>query len=72
MNKNKNEILQPQLIRLKNVSQYLGTNINYFNRYIRPHLKEIRLSKQNVSFDRLDLDRWVEEHKKLDGCLAQT
>ena len=68
MNKRtKIEILQPRLIRLKNAPKYLGTNINHFNRYIRPHLTEIRLSKQNVSFDRLDLDRWVEDHKNRNG-----
>jgi hypothetical protein len=65
--KNKNEILQPRLIRLKNAPKYLGTNINYFNRYIRPYLTEIRLSRQNVSFDRLDLDHWVEHYKNRNG-----
>lgn len=70
--KNKNENLQPRLIRLKNAPKYLGTNINHFNQHIRPYIRELRLSKQNVSFDRLDLDRWVEDHKNLDGCLAQT
>jgi len=68
MNKKiKIEPLQPRLIRLKNAPKYLGTNVNYFNRNIRPYITEIRLSKQNVSFDRLDLDQWVEDHKSRNG-----
>ena len=53
----------PRLIRLKDASIYLGMNKNLFNATVRPQLKELRIGQQGIAFDRLDLDRWVEEYK---------
>ena len=55
--------MQPRVIRLKDVPDYLAVNINYFNKYIRPHLPEIRYGPQMVGFDRVDLDQWVMQNK---------
>ena len=59
--------LQPRLIRLKDAPKYLGMDKNKFNKEVRPTLNEIRLSKQAVAFDRLDLDAWVEHYKQCNG-----
>jgi predicted DNA-binding transcriptional regulator AlpA len=56
-------MIQPRVIRLKDIPEYLGINLNYFNKHIRPHIPEIRYGPQMVGFDRLDLDRWVDETK---------
>lgn len=70
--KTTNVVLQPRLIRLKDAPRYLGTNINFFNKTVRPNIAEIRLGKQSVAFDRLDLDDWVEEHKPCNGMSRTT
>ena len=44
-------MIQPRVIRLKDAPAYLGVNMNYFNKHIRPHLPEIRYSVQMVGFD---------------------
>ena len=54
----------PRVIRLKDAPQYLGTNINFFNKHIRPNLKTVPIGEsQAVGFDRLDLDAWVDKNK---------
>ena len=55
--------MQPRLIRLKNASKYLGMDKNRFNREVRPYLQELRIGKQGIAFDRLDLDQWVDQYK---------
>jgi len=41
----------PRVIRLKEAPKYLGTNINFFNKYIRPALKTVPVGeKQAVGF----------------------
>jgi predicted DNA-binding transcriptional regulator AlpA len=60
--------MQPRLIRLRDVADYLGMDINRFNREVRPLLIEIRIGKQGVAFDRLDLDAWVEQYKQRNEC----
>ena len=53
----------PRLIRLRDAPTYLGMNRNLFNAEIRPTLKELRIGKQGIAFDRIDLDEWVESYK---------
>jgi hypothetical protein len=43
---------------------------NRFNREVRPHITAIRIGKQGVAFDRIDLDAWADEHKSRNGCPA--
>jgi hypothetical protein len=59
--------MQPRLIRLRDVPKYLGMDINRFNREVRPLLVEIPIGKQGIAFDRLDLDRWADHHKRCNG-----
>jgi hypothetical protein len=59
--------LLPRLIRFRDAPFYLGMDRNRFNREVRPHLVEIRIGRQGVAFDRLDLDAWVEEKKRRNG-----
>lgn len=53
----------PRVIRLKDAPRYLGMDKNRFNQEVRPYLTELRIGLQGVAFDRLDLDRWVEDYK---------
>ena len=53
----------PRLIRLRDAPTYLGMNRNLFNAEIRPTLKELRIGKRGIAFDRIDLDEWVESYK---------
>ena len=64
-------MIQPRVIRLKDAPAYLGVNMNYFNKHIRPHLPEIRYSVQMVGFDRLDLDSYVNETKDVAASVPQ-
>lgn len=59
--------MQPRLIRLRDVPDYLGMDINRFNHEVRPFLVEIPIGKQGIAFDRLDLDAWVEQYKRCNG-----
>ena len=53
-----------KLIRLRDAFAYLGMDKNCFNREVRPYLTEIRIGKQGIAFDRLDLDAWAEGAKQ--------
>ena len=55
--------MEQRLIRLKDAPKYLAMNKNWFNQEVRPHIPEMRLSKQAVAFDKLDLDAWVDQTK---------
>lgn len=47
----------------KNAAAYLGTNINLFNKDIRPHLVEIPIGERGIRFDKLDLDAFADQYK---------
>ena len=47
----------PRVIRHKDAPTYLGVNINYFDRNIRPDLPEIQFGPQMIGYDKIDLDR---------------
>ncbi|HRA42986.1 MAG TPA: hypothetical protein PLV31_04805 [Gammaproteobacteria bacterium] len=61
----------PRLLRMKDVLIYLGMNRALFNKEVRPYISSMRLGTQIVSFDRLDLDAWVEHYKRSNGCPAR-
>lgn len=63
--------IQPRLIRLRDAPAYLGMNRNHFNKAVRPALTEIRIGKQGIAFDRLELDAWVEQYKSCNGRPAR-
>lgn len=61
----------PRLIRFKDAPRYLGMDRHCFNREVRPHMAEIRIGKQGIAFDRVDLDAWVLTQKEIafpTGC----
>ena len=64
-------ILLPRLIRLRDAPYYLGMDRNRFNKEVRPYLKEIRIGEQGIAFDRLDLDKWVDQYKACNGRPSQ-
>lgn len=54
----------PRLIRFKDAPKYLGMDRHCFNREVRPYVVEIRIGRQGIAFDKIDLDDWVIEMKK--------
>ena len=64
--------ITPRLIRFRDAPRYLGMDRNRFNAEVRPYLVEIRIGKQGIAFDRLELDAWVEPYKSRHGCPAET
>jgi hypothetical protein len=44
---------------------------NRFNREVRPFITEMRMGEQGVTFDRVDLDAWVEQYKSRNGRPGQ-
>ena len=59
--------IQPRLIRLRDAPSYLGMDRNRFNREVRPVLNELRIGKQGIAFDRLEMDAWVNEYMRCNG-----
>src|SRR5262245_11285400 len=62
----------PRIIRVRDAPRYLGMDRNRFNVEVRPHLTEIRIGKQGVGFDRLELDAWVDDYKSRNGRPSRT
>ncbi|MDO8955213.1 MAG: hypothetical protein Q7V63_10255 [Gammaproteobacteria bacterium] len=60
--------MEPRLVRMRDAPKYLGMCKNVFNKVVRPYIPNIQVSKQGVAFDRLDLDRWVEQNKRRNRC----
>ena len=56
-----------KVIRLKDASAYLGMDKNRFNAEVRPYLTAIPIGHQGIGFDRLDLDRWLDDYKARNG-----
>jgi hypothetical protein len=52
--------ITPRLLRFRDAPRYLGMDRNRFNAIVRPYLTEIRIGKQGIAFDRLELDAWVD------------
>jgi len=59
--------LLPRLIRLRDAPHYLGMDRNRFGREVRPFVTVIRMGIQGITFDRLDLDAWVDQYKSRNG-----
>jgi len=60
-------VVLPRLIRLRDVSAYLGMDRNRFGVEVRPYLTTISIGKQGIAFDRLELDAWVEDYISRNG-----
>lgn len=59
--------LLPRFIRFKLAPGYLAMDKNRFNREVRPYVTEIRIGKQGIAFDRLELDAFAEQYKSCNG-----
>lgn len=59
--------MQPRVIRLRDAPDYLGMDLNRFNKEVRPHIEEFSVGIQGIGFDRLDLDAWLVEYKRRNG-----
>jgi hypothetical protein len=64
-------VIVPRLIRFRDAPRYLGMDRNRFNAEVRPCLTEIRIGKQGIAFDRLELDAWVDQYISRNGCPAE-
>ncbi|MEW8693024.1 MAG: hypothetical protein AB2535_18460 [Candidatus Thiodiazotropha endolucinida] len=62
----------PRLLRLRDAPTYLGMDRNRFNAEVRPDVTEIRIGKQGIAFDRLDLDAWADQYKSRNGRPGQS
>ena len=60
-------VILPRLIRLRDVSAYLGMDRNRFGTEVRPYVTTVPIGKQGIAFDRLELDAWVEDHISRNG-----
>ena len=54
----------PRLVRLRDVPSYLGMDRHRFNKEVRSKIEEIRIGKQGIAFDRLDLDAWADQYRQ--------
>ena len=59
--------IMPRVLRLRDAPRYLGMNRNLFNVDVRPFLTAVRIGRQGVAFDRLELDAWWEQYKSRNG-----
>ena len=59
--------MQPRLLRLRDAPSYLGMDRNRFNQEVRPHIRSVQIGSQGIAFDRLDLDRWVDDYMRRNG-----
>ena len=63
--------IEPRVIRAGQAPAYLGMSTPHFNTHVRPFLVEVKDAAKMISFDRLDLDAWWEQHKQANGKPAQ-
>lgn len=61
----------PRLLRFRDAPRYLGMDRNRFNAEVRPYVTELRIGRQGVAFDRLELDAWVDHYKSSNGRPGQ-
>ena len=60
--------ITPRLLRFRDAPRYLGMDRNRFNAEVRPYLVEIRIGKQGIAFDRLEMDAFAEQYISRNGC----
>lgn len=52
----------PRVIRAGAAPAYLGMCREEFTRIVRPHVREFRIGRQGIGFDREELDAWVDDY----------
>ena len=63
--------IAPRIVRFRDAPRYLGMDRNRFNSEVRPYLTEVPIGKQGVGFDRLELDRWIDDYIARNGRPAR-
>ncbi len=58
---------QPRFIRLRDAPSYFGMDKNRFNREIRRLLTQIRIGRQGIAFDLLEMEAAAEDYKNRNG-----
>ena len=61
------QLLSPRFIRHKNAPDFFGMNVNSFNAEIRPYLTEIRIDKQGIAFDAIEMNDVADQYKSRNG-----
>ncbi len=56
------QLLSPRFIRHKYAPDFFGMNVNLFNAEIRPYLTEIRIGKQGIAFDAIDMNVLADQY----------
>lgn len=59
--------LQPRFVRLRDAPSFFGMDKNRFNREIRRLLTQIRIGRQGVAFDLLEMQAAAEDYKSRNG-----
>ena len=54
-----------RILRKRDAPSYLGMSAKEFDRSVRPHVSVLRIGKRGVGFDRLELDSWLDNQKRL-------
>lgn len=49
---------------MKDAPSWVGMGRDCFNREVRPQILSVVIGIQKIAFDRLDLDRWVDDHTR--------
>jgi len=63
--------ITPRIIRVRDAPRYLGMDRNRFTAEVRPYLTEVPVGTQGIGFDRLELDRWIDEYIARNGRPAR-
>lgn len=61
----------PRILRMRDAPNYLGMSPRIFNKTVRPYVTEFPVGDGGIGWDRLELDAWVEEHKRRNGRPAK-
>jgi hypothetical protein len=61
------QLLNPRFIRHKYAPDFFGMNVNLFNAEMRPYLTEIRIEKQGVAFDSIEMNVLADQYKSRNG-----
>ncbi|WP_239499344.1 hypothetical protein [Pseudomonas putida] len=54
--------IPPHFIRFMDAPGYFGICRDEFNKTVRPNVRELPIGKQDVAFDRIELDEWADAY----------
>ncbi|OPE05840.1 hypothetical protein APA46_30365 [Pseudomonas aeruginosa] len=52
----------PRVVRAGTAPAYLGMCRDEFNKTVRPYVREFRIGRQGIGFDREELDAWADDY----------